>query len=70
MLDPNVLPHGIATFTQTLMEPLEIGYRCLAEEPITGIASCAIAANGDTIAPPTSLMNSRRLITPSPHEGG
>src|SRR5262249_43809964 len=38
-----------------------------AQDPITGIADCALAASGHaTAAPPSSVMNSRRLLIQLP----
>ena len=37
-------------------------YRQAGSKPITGIAGCARAASGHAAAPPSSVMNSRRLI--------
>src|SRR5262245_20735573 len=49
----------------------KVSNEALLRNPITGIAGCcARAASGHAAAPPSSVMNSRRLITRSPRRRG
>ena len=77
-LGPAILKGDIAAFdvaglAETLMKRVEVLFpfvaRRHAENPTTGMESCAWAASGARAAPPSSVKNARRLIR-SPRRRG